>query len=613
MSENFTTKNIHYVSAACGAGKTHIICDEIAANPNAKYIVVLPTMQLGSDYKIALTDRKVNFNVCVNSSSHRNVASGIEDFIHKTNSLGTGAVLIITQSALSTAKFLPYVESWHLIIDEIPIVDRLFLFPTPHTLSILTNSVSVDKSFNHETLYKLKHDDAVLGLQYDKNLVTLKNLVSDMDTFHEAYVEKNNWDNMVVNGIITPDSKSNMTYGNQNNTLSILLMLTPNIVEKFMSVTMLGANFENSMLYKWWSECFSVQFMPNTRLLQQLRYTTHNNGHRLSISYLSEVNFSKTYRNKPIDEVVNGTTCKSIGEKLSVKAVTALESGFIYMTNKDFCDDMLINAGGLKANVVSHGSNAFAGHHQLYFSAAVNKNPAHNRILNGLGFTNDYIFTATTTEISYQGLMRLSLRDINCNEPVHFVCNDYRTATGVAEYFPGCRVMEASDVIKKPVPLTQVQRNVRAKVTKLLNTDNSTYSAIGLVGLLRKISRDHIVKSNEQPNVLPKITLTDNYSTISINFTGSIDNFNTLAKEHRLSSVTYSVKDAIGYTANIIMKNTGTAYDANVALIPMLTSNGIDVYGFEAYAPSRYADDSPELYRINCDKTNVLKIHAASI
>ena len=48
MSENFTTKNIHYVSAACGAGKTHIICDEIAANPNAKYIVVLPTMQLGS-------------------------------------------------------------------------------------------------------------------------------------------------------------------------------------------------------------------------------------------------------------------------------------------------------------------------------------------------------------------------------------------------------------------------------------------------------------------------------------------------------------------------------------------------------------------------------------
>ena len=83
-------------------------------------------------------------------------------------------------------------------------------------------------------------------------------------------------------------------------------MLTPKIVEKFMSVTMLGANFENSMLYKWWSECFPVQFMPNARLLKQLRYATHNNGHRLSISYLSEVNFSKTYRNKPIDEVVDG-------------------------------------------------------------------------------------------------------------------------------------------------------------------------------------------------------------------------------------------------------------------------------------------------------------------
>jgi hypothetical protein len=613
MSENITTKNIQYVSAACGAGKTHIICDEIATNPYKKYIIVVPTIKLGEDYQSGLQDRGVTYKECINSSSPKNVAKRIEKSIISLNSMDVGGVIIITQSALSTAKFLQHVDTWHLIIDEILTVDRLIPFPTPHTLSILTDSVSVDEKFKHKTLYKLKHDDAVLNLQYDENLKSVKKLVSDMDTYHEAFVEKNNWDNMVVDGIVTPDTESDMTYGNQNNTLNILLMLTSKIVDQFKSVTILGANFESSMLYKWWSESFSVQFTPNNHLLGKLRYTTHNNGHRLYISYLSEVNFSKTYRNKPIDEVIDGTTCKSIGEKLSAKAVDALESGFIYMINKDSCDDVLINAGGVKANVISHGSNAFSGYHQLYFSAAVNKNPAHNRILNGLDFTDDFIFTATTAEISYQGLMRTSLRDINCNVPVHFVCNDYRTATGVAEYFPGCRVMEAKDVIKKYVPLTQAQRNVRAKVTKLLKTDNSTYSAFELVGLLCKVARNHIVNSNEQPKVLPKIALTDNYCTISINFTGSIDNFNTLAKEHRLSSVTYSVKDAIGYTANIIMKNTGTAYDANVALIPMLTSNGIDVYGFDAYVPSRHADDSPELYRINCDKTSVLENHATCI
>ena len=607
-------KNIHYVSAACGAGKTHVICDYISSNMDKKHLIVLPTIALGKDYLTALQGRHVPFVNCINSSDNESVAKLIEQSVIKINSMDDGGVIIITQSALSTAKFLQHVNTWHLIVDEILSVDRLLPFPTPHTLSILTDSVSVDEAFVHESLYKLTHNNAVLTTQYDKNLAPVKHLVADMDTFYEAFVEKNNWNTMVVDKTITPDSKSNRTYGNQNNTLSILVMLTPKITEQFGTVTILGANFENSMLYKWWSENFSVEFTPNTNLLKQLRYTTHNNGDRLTICYLSEVDFSKTQRNKPINETIDGVKCESNGGKLAAQAIHTMESNFIFITNNDFGGDAaLIDAGGQKVSVISHGSNNYASHHQLYFGAALNKNPAHNRMLKGLGFTDNFQFTATTIEITYQGLMRTSLRDMDCKEPVLFVCNDCRSATGVAEFFPNCHVIAADDCTKKDIPLTQAQRNKRSKAKKLLNIDSNGYSAMDFVGCLRSLSTHNIVVNNEPPQVMPKLALIDDFSYFSINFTGDINDFNALAKNHNISSVTYSVKDVIGYTANVFIKKTGTAYDANVAFIPLMTTNGLSVYGFDSFAPSCGIDDDSCFYKINCDRTSKLESNATRI
>jgi hypothetical protein len=42
-------------------------------------------------------------------------------------------------------------------------------------------------------------------------------------------------------------------YGNKDNTLSIVKILTPKFVEGYKSVMLLGANIECSMLYKCWT------------------------------------------------------------------------------------------------------------------------------------------------------------------------------------------------------------------------------------------------------------------------------------------------------------------------------------------------------------------------
>lgn len=71
-------KIVNYVSAPCGAGKTHAICDYIAKNITEKFMVVLPTIDLSNDYAKNLKDRKVPFVSCINGS---NVSKKIEEAI----------------------------------------------------------------------------------------------------------------------------------------------------------------------------------------------------------------------------------------------------------------------------------------------------------------------------------------------------------------------------------------------------------------------------------------------------------------------------------------------------------------------------------------------------
>lgn len=142
--------SIEYVSAPCGAGKTHAICDYIAKNIIEKFIVVLPTIDLSTDYAKNLKDRKVPFVSCINGS---NVSKKIEEAIIEFNRDNDGGVLIITQAGFRTSKYIQHSESWNLIMDEILVIDEIREFQIPYTLNTLTDYVFIDENFKNDYLY----------------------------------------------------------------------------------------------------------------------------------------------------------------------------------------------------------------------------------------------------------------------------------------------------------------------------------------------------------------------------------------------------------------------------------------------------------------------------
>ena len=73
--------------------------------------------------------------------------------------------------------------------------------------------------------------------------------------------------------------------------------LKPSLLDGFASATIMGACFKNSVLYQLWSAA-GVEFRPHKAITKRLRYTTHANGHLLTILYATEEDWSKNFRDK---------------------------------------------------------------------------------------------------------------------------------------------------------------------------------------------------------------------------------------------------------------------------------------------------------------------------
>jgi hypothetical protein len=327
-----------------------------------------------------------------------------------------------------------------------------------------------------------------------------------------------------------------------------------------------------------------------------------------------EKNFSKTQRNKIINEVIDTVQCDTYGEKLAQMAIKVLGKDYLYITNNDFDDQRLADSGGTKAKVISHGSNDYDNFHKFYFSAALNKTPSHTRILNALGFNDDFLKRATVVEVTYQGLMRTSLRSPDTTEPVICVVNDQFTAITLAEYFPNCNVRSPENTIMKDIPFDQVNKNRRHYVNQTLKSNFKNISPIKFSKVLNTIARNNIVRHNEPVKKIPKeiVNLDDGYSFVVINFEGNIDDYKAVATNNKLASIVYSSIKVEGYTAAIFLKDT-SSYDINLNLIPMLNSNNIRVYGDELFAPSYDDKGDCEFFKINCDRLTTLERCALNI
>ena len=464
VSDNQT--KIYYVSGLCGSGKTYGMGLYIKKSEfQKKFMITIPSRKLADEIEEQLNNLGIThvYKIYSEDDQEESVPSRINSTIEEINALGQG-VIICTQQIFPRIGYIENKREWTLIVDEIPAVDR-FSDPTlPHTHHIITPYIKATDEYFGMTMRKIESSNQSMGSNKDDILDVIRPIIEDVSSEHFlSYTDTANWDKLVKKNKISDDKTYKTQYGNERNKLYFLRMLQPSVFGGFQQVIMMGANFEQSLLYKYWSDYRGVKFVPFKPIVKNLRFTEHNNGHRLTIRYLQEVNWSKTISKK-------STNGESYLEK-HTKTVREFmgDKEFLYMTNNS---DKTEFDNGFKAPVICHGMNQYQHIDNIYFSPALNNQPKHNAMLVDLGINKDFIKDAMSHEMAYQAIMRTSLRNPHSGTPITAVVVDKTTAEFIAGLFPNCLIAPMDGVLKKVIGKTNKEIKNKSQLQKIVEMNN---------------------------------------------------------------------------------------------------------------------------------------------
>ena len=122
-----------------------------------------------------------------------------------------------------------------------------------------------------------------------------------------------------------------------------------------------------------------------------------------------------------------------------------------------------------RISVQSHGLNCYDRYHNIYFCAALNRQPQHFKMLEHLGFDADHVHSATAHEVAIKLPCACPCGDLRKPIRFGFVVPDRYTANRVAELLGVKEITKIGDIdLKKHEPLSPSQRNRRSKTKKLV-------------------------------------------------------------------------------------------------------------------------------------------------
>ena len=174
-----------------------------------------------------------------------------------------------------------------------------------------------------------------------------------------------------------------------------------------------------------------------------LQYTTHANGGRLVIKYLSEQRWSKTLRNlkvsRPSDDDEDPISVGSLYMKIcQQEAAKHSNRPPLWISNNDVHDDAF---DGVRLSNVPHGMNNLQDHEVCCIMSALNPPPAHRDFLMEMcGLNERELRRAILSQTAYQSCGRGILRKIDGAGDFLLIVPDHDTAIDIAQYYPGCRI-----------------------------------------------------------------------------------------------------------------------------------------------------------------------------
>lgn len=262
---------LKYVSAPCGSGKTTAICN-IINNSTGKHILVQNTQELIKQTASQISD--CTYIITESVSKDENVINAVIDFLTtpcKSN-------LIITDKTFFKIP-LELLSNWDIYIDD---VTNFHSFQ-----NINESSVDIKNVIRNDLIHKVQSlDDRNMYIAAERNPEVqgdvVKNILNQLSVLNEN-------DLFIMNNEYFTDTEKvqlNITAWKDLNKY------------KELPITFLGANFENSLIYKGNKELFE------STELEGLRTRETELKDRLKVYYFSKkLKLSRTWKTNNPDKI----------------------------------------------------------------------------------------------------------------------------------------------------------------------------------------------------------------------------------------------------------------------------------------------------------------------
>ena len=423
-------KTYYYVDSPAGSGKTHSLSHFAVAEAKAhrKIVISQPTKRLLKQTLKAIggIDGTIKVTAIFTQGRQTSAIPRIVDHLTKA-APNTGEVLLITHESLrrlpgGNRKF------WSLVVDEIPGVFVHLPLRIRHTHDIATQHLGTEELIPGITVLSAAHpqsvDDLIKEAKNDENYETFLPLLSAVrDEKQIVCVETTRWSDLLTGDALKGQS-------------DFFLIQTPDYLDGFADVTLMGANADHSELVVLWKKLFNIEFKPHPSVSGLLRYDRHENGHRLTLHYCFE-RWSKIYSQSATPETGEDTVLEFLNAQLAKFFDT---SPFLWQANKDVEDDFFEDAKRLPH--VPHGldDQNYIKIHNVALLSAVNRETPAFKFLGLLGLDDGTITATLAYQNEYQAMMRCSLRDPAATHPVNVVVMTQGSAEWIAERFAGCTI-----------------------------------------------------------------------------------------------------------------------------------------------------------------------------
>jgi hypothetical protein len=440
---------VHFLTCAgpSGSGKTFaattFACDRIPRKMKSAFIQ--PTIALCKQSCADVRNRFPEFTskarlLVSRRGSDQRIAHRITDYLKDREE--AGGLLFITHAGFSRTPHWHRAGTWNLFIDEVMEVTYHRRFRLKKYQRLLTDLFRVGPLCQKRYALLEPHNPAAL----DGALAMIKD--DEISEHFADFISRLRHEHWRL--YVDHEEFSRFQRG-PTCTLEVHGLLAPSIFEQFASVTIMGANLADSIMYKYFAR-EGCTFSSHAGINRALRYQIHNNGPRLLIKYLTDKKWSKTLRNRELrtsgETDAAESVCDVYMELCQREASRHSSVPPLWIGNNDVRDE---DFDGKRLKNVPHGMNGLTAHAVRCVFSALNPPQAHRKFLQDMcGMTEREVRRALLTQTAYQACGRGILRDPNSTGIFLLIVPDRDTAEDIARYYPGCQIEKLISDLEEP-------------------------------------------------------------------------------------------------------------------------------------------------------------------